>query len=387
MTRNCRTLLVLFIFMLLSGCSASSNEESLTSPTDQCAQSIDPPVDAGKSVEAEFWADWCAKGIQQLLEQAKVSLPKGETWKSYANSVAVYVCEEIGAAIELGYSAYDAQLNAENQLSYTLLDETSDFDRRIQVKSAALSIANSAVAIVCPQNQELETDTTELAKGSGTGCTVEGISRNAECPGVTLPNADFSNRDLFGVDLSGSILSNANFSGAELSFANMSNAELTGANFEGAGLFEADFSGATMNNANLNSVDAESAKFIDASLSQATMIGSILHYTDFSGADLSRIIGFSRDSGEVRKAAFNGAKLNGADLSNAYFPGVWFRSVNLSGANLSGTDLREAYFECANLEGVVVDGQTNAIGATYNGSTISSESLYGMVRRGDNEMC
>ena len=69
-------------------------------------------------------------------------------------------------------------------------------------------------------------------------------------------NADLSDTNLKGADLSEANLSNANLKGADLSEANLSNA-----NLKGADLSKANLRGANLNSANLNEALVERTQF------------------------------------------------------------------------------------------------------------------------------
>jgi uncharacterized protein YjbI with pentapeptide repeats len=88
-----------------------------------------------------------------------------------------------------------------------------------------------------------------------------------------LKDADLSNRDLRGVNLSNASLESANFSNTDLTNVDLSNANLKSANFQGANLSgvnlgetnlkNADFSGANLENANLKNANLKGANLID----------------------------------------------------------------------------------------------------------------------------
>jgi hypothetical protein len=117
-------------------------------------------------------------------------------------------------------------------------------------------------------------------------------------------------------DLSEADLHGANLSKADLNWANLSKANLSEADLRRANLYKADLSGADLRRSNLSGADLR---------------GADLGRADLSGADFSR------------------ANLSRADLSMAYLIGA-----NLSGANLTGATLRNACLDGANFERATV---------------------------------
>jgi uncharacterized protein YjbI with pentapeptide repeats len=74
-------------------------------------------------------------------------------------------------------------------------------------------------------------------------------------------DADLSDADLRGANLSGADLRDADLSGANLSGANLRGADLSGADLNGANLRGADLNGANLRGADLSDAELMNAKF------------------------------------------------------------------------------------------------------------------------------
>jgi hypothetical protein len=114
-------------------------------------------------------------------------------------------------------------------------------------------------------------------------------------------------------------LSEANLSEADLSGADLSKANLSWANLSKADLFEANLSWANLSKADLFEANLSWANLSKADLFEANLRGANLSKADLRGANLSK------------------ANLSWADLSKANLS-----EANLFEANLSKADLREA---------------------------------------------
>jgi len=153
-----------------------------------------------------------------------------------------------------------------------------------------------------------------------------------------LRNADLSNMDFSGCDLSTAHLERANLSGTDLSGANLMLAvlwgtDLTGANLENANLFGASFQ--CQGDWVLPTNERRCQGRPWASLQNANLRGAILR-----GLSLGGTWGLGVN--------MVGADLTGADLSNAFLSGA-----DLTGANLQDADLRGAQGPKNFLEGTV----------------------------------
>ena len=120
--------------------------------------------------------------------------------------------------------------------------------------------------------------------------------------------------DLHGAKLPNAQISDLNFSGADLTRANLSDADLKGANLSGAELFFTKLRVAVLDGADLSKADLMHAK-----LSDAVLCGANLCKADLSRADLSDALLF-------------GANLSSAKLDD----------TNLAGADLAGTPFHSA---------------------------------------------
>jgi uncharacterized protein YjbI with pentapeptide repeats len=348
--------------------------------SDDCVQSS--TVDNSLDLEAKFWQKWCDSSISQRLGELGVVMSAGETWKSFAVTIGVNMCNDIGALIAGGTSKNDAQVQIENKFSGALLGENPDMDRIMLAKGVALSAAMSAVEVLCPENAEVEE---ELKEGSGGGCSVDAIASYSDCSGVDLAGADLSGRDLNSVNLSGSNLEGANFNGADLTYANLSGANAQGAMFNKVRWWRGNAMDANFIGANFDGAYLDETTFVRSDFSNANLVGASFGASDLRRSYLRGVVGFSNNGGKIRKVSFLNAHLGSADLTGAIMPGVNFRGALLTEAILDSADLREAYFECTDLTRVVAIGAKTA-GATFNGST-TGRLLDGMTRAVNSERC
>ena len=347
---------------------------------DDCSQSA--TIDDSADLEEKFWKKWCDSAISERLAELGVVMSSGETWKTFAVTVGVNMCNDIGALIASGTSENDAQIEIENKFSGVLLGESLDMDRIMQAKGVALSAAMAAVEVLCPQNAEVET---ELKEGTGGGCSVDEISSYSECSGVDLAGADLSGRNLNSVNLSGANLEGTNFTGSDLTYANLSGANAQGAVFNAVRWWHGNAKDSNFVGSNFDGAYLDETNFVRADFSRANLVGASFGSSDLRGSHLRDAVGFSNSSGKIRKVSFLNSHLGSADLTGAVMPGVTFRGALLTDAILNSADLREAYFECADLTRVVATG-AKTTGATYNGST-TGQLFDGMTRSGNNERC
>lgn len=379
-----------FTFFLAS-CAGSSTqvpvEQSyqtvMTSAPEEPSDCVQPEtIDDSVNLEDKFWAKWCESSISQRLGELGVVISSGKTWKSFAVSVGVNMCNDIGALIAGGTSKDDAQIEIENKFSGALLGEDPDVDRIMLAKGVALSAAMSAVEILCPENAEV---VEELKEGAGGGCSAEALSSYSDCSGVDLAGADLSDRNLNSVNLSGANLEGTNFTGSDLTYANLSGANAQGAIFNKVDWWRGNAMDANFVGSNFDGAYLDETSFVRSDFSKANLVGASFGSSDLRGSNLREVIGFSRASGKIRKVSFLDTHLGLADLTGAFLPGVNFRGAVLTGAILNSADLREAFFECTDLTQVAAVG-ANTTGATYNAST-SGQLLAGMTRAINSERC
>jgi uncharacterized protein YjbI with pentapeptide repeats len=197
---------------------------------------------------------------------------------------------------------------------------------------------------------------------------------------------EFDERDLTGLDLSGSELSHTHMMGIFLAQSNLSRANLSTADLRGANLSKADLSSATLRNANLEQADLRGAnlrsaclagaKFVGAMVKGATMQESKLPNVDLSNQDFSEM---DLTEGDFADADFRNSKLILANLKNAILVRSKLADADLSGANLAFADMTESDIQSANLSGANLQS-TVLLGAnlryakvdnaTYNSQTV-----------------
>ncbi len=128
---------------------------------------------------------------------------------------------------------------------------------------------------------------------------------NAACsdparPGVDWSRCYFEERNLSGVDISGSRLRDARFNRADLSNSNLSRIEgrrtkfitahLVGTRFDNASLTEADFTKANLTGASFRGANLERARLFRTILRDADFTNAVMSGVDLLNADLSGAI-------------------------------------------------------------------------------------------------
>ena len=102
-----------------------------------------------------------------------------------------------------------------------------------------------------------------------------------------------------------------------------------GASCPHCNLFQADLSNRQLRGLNLSG----------ARLRQADLSLTIMNRTSFAGADLRDVNAYG---GVFSSASFAGANLTNATFVGTYLEGASFRGATLSGANFSGAEMRRA---------------------------------------------
>lgn len=131
--------------------------------------------------------------------------------------------------------------------------------------------------------------------------------------------ANMSRAFLNGTDLSRAKLMRATIQNAELSFAHLSGADLSGADLSGSLLYRTNLTGANLTGANLSR-----AVLINADLTGANLTGAILTEADMQQAIL-------RDA-DLTRASFAAGDLTRADLTHATITDTDFGGTYLIGA-------------------------------------------------------
>ncbi len=178
--------------------------------------------------------------------------------------------------------------------------------------------------------------------------------------------ADFSGKNLAGLDLSdldfhGADLAQADLSATDLTDADFSQSNLTGARLDHAVVIRTNFAGANLSHASLTFLGTstglemragEGPNFAGADLSEAHIFARL------SRSDLSRArLVNARLGTDIRtpttmnlfRTELSGCNLTGADLAGADLSGALLSFADLSGAALTGTDLDHADLSHANL--------------------------------------
>jgi len=196
------------------------------------------------------------------------------------------------------------------------------------------------------------------------------------------------NRDLRGVDLSGSDLREAVLPGA-----NLTGADLSGADLNGATLLDVDFTQADLSGACLDGADLGGAVFVQTNLAGTQFQGATLrtaHFehadltgSNFRGADLDEVGMYfcSLEGADLSAAKLNGARFDEAQMSavklvKAHLIGAYVGSSNLTGADLSDADLSGAIVSHARLPGTTIN-RARLVGTYLRGANLIGSSIVG----------
>jgi uncharacterized protein YjbI with pentapeptide repeats len=158
---------------------------------------------------------------------------------------------------------------------------------------------------------------------------------------IDLEEADLTNVELAGVNLTQIDLARADLSNANLRFTNLTSANLTGTQLSKVKLYYSNLSEADLSRAKLMA-----AKLTGTNLSKTVLTGAIL-----------------------KAAKLIKANLTEADLTEADLTEVNLEWANLTGANLTGANLTKANLEWAKLAGA------NLMGADLRGAKVTQEQL------------
>jgi len=184
---------------------------------------------------------------------------------------------------------------------------------------------------------------------------------------------DWSNCNLFGLDLSNRELSdatlvrsnlyladlhNTNLSGADLSYSQIYKADISDTNFTYANLSYANFCGANNPLFDFTGADLSYAAFDNAFLINATLTGAIIKHTNFYNSTLANVdlSGMDLTGTILVDADLTNANLENVDLSGKDLTGTILADTDLSGKDLTGTILVGADLTNANLENVDLSG-------------------------------
>ena len=115
------------------------------------------------------------------------------------------------------------------------------------------------------------------------------------CADCNLSGADLSHAHIIGADLRGADLSGANLAGANLEGADLTKADLTGANLTGAFLTNATLANADLDNVNFSEsqlyfVDVSGASMDNLNLANATVVGTPISVGGAIGGGMNDII-------------------------------------------------------------------------------------------------
>jgi len=153
-------------------------------------------------------------------------------------------------------------------------------------------------------------------------------------------NADLSNLNKQGLDLTCGDFYHAKLIGTDFTAANLTRALLEQADLTRAIFYQADLTRAVLIDAtSTGSATTPGPSFLQAHMSDTSLSFAKLWFSDFRGADLRRA-DLTRAS--LTGSTLQGADLRGANLSQANFTDTDLTGANLCGANTTGTNFTKA---------------------------------------------
>lgn len=193
--------------------------------------------------------------------------------------------------------------------------------------------------------------------------------------------ADFSGKNLGGLDLAGldfksARLAGVDFYGAELADANLAGSDLRGARLDRATLTRVEFSGANLEHATilrasvfsgLTADHREAPRFKGARMAGVQIFGR-MDYADFRWADLSGAI-FGGKNPRDENTSLARVNLFGADFSEATLKDAVLRGSRCTFARFINADLRGADFTDADL------AKADFMGADLTGADVTGADL------------
>ena len=168
---------------------------------------------------------------------------------------------------------------------------------------------------------------------------------------ASLRHADLSEADLYAADLRYTDLFRANLAGADLRGAKLRASNLAFANLKGADMREGgllNYSGKAKQNIDVDG-DSRNCTFNHAMMRNANLTNAQLGKSTFNDADMkgavlkgAKLKGASMKGADLTAVDFSGASLEGANLSDCKVEGAIFREANLQNTDLRNVDLTEA---------------------------------------------
>jgi len=189
-------------------------------------------------------------------------------------------------------------------------------------------------------------------------------------------------RDLRGVDLSGSMLFYTNLRQADLRNSNLTHASLGSSDLRGADLRGAILPGTGLGQSDLRGVLLDETTQIDP---KWRLVWEIMNegraQRDLQCVDLSicNLAGADLRKADLSQANLEGTDLIGADLNEANLSQATLKicelqKANLQGANLSRADLSHSVIEDVNLSGAKLS-QANLYRTDLNGTNLAGADL------------
>jgi len=187
---------------------------------------------------------------------------------------------------------------------------------------------------------------------------------------------DWSNCNLFGLNLSNLKLSGADLSYSSLYASDISNTDLSGANLSHATIYKANIANTNFTYADLSYANLCGAAYDENNTDELPGVGTV--YFDFTGANLSHadldhsfLMNADLTDTLVMYTNFNDADLFRVDLSGKDLTGTILTEADLTQANLAGVDLSGKDFGLSTMSG------KEKIGTIFTGANLSDTNLTG----------
>jgi uncharacterized protein YjbI with pentapeptide repeats len=230
----------------------------------------------------------------------------------------------------------------------------------------------------------------DLSYSDFTGADLEGADlREAKLERATLKNVNFYAANLRNADFNEANISGADFSGVQAfqdaKFTNvifdrrsfLIDRQLAGVDFSGSDLSEVHLTGADLRSANFTKTNLYGATMDETVLREAVFKNTLMMGAYMVGADLQGVN--LRFVAVDRFTAFDNANLQGVNFTLLTLDGISFENADMRGAILNGVSARHADFKNAGMENADLTnadlGNADLRNANMNGANVSDTSF------------